>query len=852
MARIRGEALAGGAALLLLTAAALSLAPVAGATARRSNVAPSSTGRTRPLQADGHGNLFVADELVVRFKPEVSAARRADIRRELGTPIKRPIPIPGAELLTVEAGEVPGAVAALSRRPDVRYAEPNYASPLSSTPNDPRFGDQWGLHNVGQTVTTPGGSSATGTPDADIDAPEAWDISQGSDQVTVAIVDTGVAYDHPDLAPQIWNNPGETGLDGAGHDKRSNGVDDDGNGYRDDWRGYDFFDSDNDPWDVDGHGTNVASIVGARGNDAYGVTGVNWHVKLMPLRAGDVLSYDDAVAAAFAYAGRMGVKVVQASVGTTNSSLVSDTIAGAPNTLFVVAAGNEGQNLETSPDFPCSFNAPNLVCVAATDLSDNLTSFSNYGEQTVDLAAPGDFALGAAPAYQTLFSDDFETDIAGRWVTGGTNNTWARTTSASSGGSYSLTDSPAGNYLNNTNSWARTANRVNLTGKQGCRLDYELRLDVQPPPAPGRYYDALFVEGSTNGSSWSVVDAEVYSEPQFFPVTIDLSRYDGQQVYLRFRLESDGSVARDGAYVDDVSVRCRDTYSGDEFSFYRGTSQAAPHVAGVAALVLATQPGASMEYLRDQLLRTVDIKSSLVGKTVTGGRVNAHNALADTGHPRPRGATPVRVALVPSYVPCMAPNRSHGAPLSYGSCSPPTQNSPYLTVGTPDANGASANSIGSLELDVKPGQPGPPDDSDVLAKLSITDVRCRSGSGVSTCGSSNTAGGPDYTGQVFVQLALRLTDRFNAPSGSSSFSESATTQDFYFFVTGSCQQTSDVSVGATCSANTSFNALEGGTVLDSKRAIEQVSQVVVGDGGSDGTASTAPNYAFATQGLFVP
>jgi subtilisin family serine protease len=309
------------------------------------------------------------------------------VRSSVGGRAPRDLGVPGLELLSLPAGsDVDAAVKALRARPDVLYAEPNLRYAISGSPNDPYFSSLWGLNNYGQTVRY-----RTGTSDADIDAPEAWAETTGTNTL-VAIVDTGVDFTHPDLSPNLWTNPGETGTDANGHDRRTNGVDDDGSGRIDDWRGWDFADGDNNPTDGHGHGTHVSGTVAARGNNSLGVTGVSWTARVMPLRVLDDngIGYDSDITAAFAYAARMGAKVVNASLGGSGySSAMRDAIAQASNTLFVFAAGNSSSDNDVDPTYPCSYSPANIVCVAATDSNDDLASFSNYGRSSVDIGAPG-------------------------------------------------------------------------------------------------------------------------------------------------------------------------------------------------------------------------------------------------------------------------------------------------------------------------------------------------------------------------------------------------------------------------------------------------------------------------------
>ena len=215
-------------------------------------------------------------------------------------------------------------------------------------------------------------------------------------------------------------------------------------------------------------------------------------------------------------------------------------------------------------------------------------------------------------------------------------------------------------------------------------------------------------------------------------------------------------------------------------------------------------------------------------------------AIADddhTGYVRPKGASPLRAALVPAYAACASPNRSHGPPLAFGSCNPPQQVSSELTVGSPDANGAAANSIGSVRLTALVGIPSTPEDeADMRVATSITDVR-------------RSADFEDYTGEVQVVLTARLTDRL----GSGSGDESQTTEDFAFRVTVPCAATGSATIGSTCALTTTADSLMPGAVPEGKRSIWALGRVQVNDGGPDSDADTlGGNMLFATQGVFVP
>jgi hypothetical protein len=222
--------------------------------------------------------------------------------------------------------------------------------------------------------------------------------------------------------------------------------------------------------------------------------------------------------------------------------------------------------------------------------------------------------------------------------------------------------------------------------------------------------------------------------------------------------------------------------------------------------------------------------------------------LASATHPRPKGATPLRVSIVPSFKPCTSPNRTHGAPLAFPSCAPPVQTSTYLTVGSPDANGAAANSVASIRLDVQAGVPGPPEDSDVLIKSSGSDIRCTPAGGASVCATANAADGPDYSGELQGPATIRISDHYIGPN----LNEAATVQDIPFPVNATCVATTSTSIGGLCTANTSANAAVPGSVKDTQRAVVEIQQLQINDGGADGTVATPDNTLFGVQGIFIP
>jgi len=315
------------------------------------------------------------------------------------------------------------AIDKLMSNPNVEYAEKNYIYHAETIPNDPHFFLQWGLHNTGQSG---------GTADADIDAPEAWDIFTGSSDITIAIIDTGIDYAHVDLQANIWMNPGETG-----QGKEFDGIDNDNNGFVDDWRGWDFVNHDNDPMDdfyPIYHGTHVAGITGAHGNNGMGIAGVCWNVKLMPLKSLNYMGGGDTAQAiaAIDYAISMGAKVMNASWGgpSYSASLLSAIgRAQANGVLFIAAAGNAippspPSNNDLTPNYPSSYDLDNIIAILSTDHNDNKSDFSNYGFYSVDLGAPGgsDSTQSSYNIYSTIPNNGFRflsgTSMATPFVSG--------------------------------------------------------------------------------------------------------------------------------------------------------------------------------------------------------------------------------------------------------------------------------------------------------------------------------------------------------------------------------------------------------------------------------------------------
>ncbi|HEX5602694.1 MAG TPA: S8 family serine peptidase [Pyrinomonadaceae bacterium] len=414
--------------LALLVVASVSF-PVRSGAQRQTTTA--TTPRKRQRQ-----QMFVPGEVLVRYRTESMAKSKGasmriaahdgrlfslNLKRTPGSDL-----LPGLRLARVAPEETLDAVTALRQQPDVLDAEPNYILKADVTPNDPRFlaNDQYALGLIG--------------------APQAWDTrtgSTGAGRVVIGVIDQGIDFNHPDLAANIWINPGEIA---------NNGIDDDGNGFIDDVRGFNFVKNDGVTFSgsaTEDHASHVAGIAGAVGNNNIGVAGVNWSVGLMSLRFLDEDGFGDTLHAidAIQYARTMrnlwvstggtkgaNIRVLNASFGGALFSqqfLEAINQANTAGLLFVAAAGNVDNgtlepNNDLIPHFPSNFDAPNIISVAASNAGDALTGFSHFGATTVDIAAPGNAILSTTPGNTYQFFSG--TSMAAPQVSGAAALLWAQ------------------------------------------------------------------------------------------------------------------------------------------------------------------------------------------------------------------------------------------------------------------------------------------------------------------------------------------------------------------------------------------------------------------------------------------
>ncbi|GAB1400744.1 hypothetical protein MASR2M79_19740 [Aminivibrio sp.] len=492
----------------------------------------------------------------------------------------------------------------LSADPRVQLVEPNYIGHLFGvSPNDQYFDRQWGLQNSG---------AGGGTAGADISAANAWTIRTSAPEKIVAVIDSGVNASHPDLAANMWR-------DAAGK------------------CGYDFLNDDDDPEDDNGHGTHVAGIIGAVGNNAIGVCGVAWNVKIIALKIGDGIGrvFGDSELKAYEWVlakKKEGVDIVavNASYGGFGSSEITKlaiAALGDENIVYVAAAGNFGINIDILPTYPASYNLPNILSVAATDKNDNLASFSNYGTTTVDLAAPGDGIWSTVMGYEhgagDLFFDDMEAG-PGKWVTSadvGSVDSWAISADVSGTEHFWTSGYQADNVSRLT-----VSEDIDLSGTAAKPLILAANIKATMlDPDNAKNSDKLSFQFSKDGgNSWKeMLSISGNTGNDGVPVYQSISpEYRTDSFRFRF-VFSTGTVpvsGKTGVFLDNIGI-------GESTSTYGekgGTSMAAPFVTGAVALVAAQFPGQSPIA---RILENTDPLPSLQGKVATGGRLNLYKAL---------------------------------------------------------------------------------------------------------------------------------------------------------------------------------------------------------------------------------
>jgi thermitase len=582
-----------------------------------------------PVPTWAAASQYVPGEVLVKFKSTVSAQERTAAVTVQGHSVLANVQQLGWVHAKIGVGQtVETALTAYQSDPNVEYVQPNYIYHTTAVPNDPQYSQLWAFKNTGQPIdnslTQPPSSTifATHNPGAsgnDMNIELAWDnVITDCSSVVVAVLDSGVNYNQEDLAANMWDG-------GLAHPKH----------------GDDFVDNDNDPMDLNGHGTHVAGIIGAVGNNAKGTTGVCQKASIMAVRVLDATGSGKTadIIQGISFAATNGAKVINMSLsgGGVFDQAFSDAIANAQShdIAVVVAAGNAGSNNDIVPLYPCNFTQPNLVCVAALDQAYELASFSNFGATSVHVGAPGTNILSTWAGAATAIKDNFHTGSALNWTTN--DSVWAyKVVTLMSGPADALVNPatfPSGTYANSADN--RVYKPFTLGAFDAATLNFFAQVTIQPNDSLNVNYRSggsdpfaggvLLLGGS--GTTGGIV-----------PFSFDLSPCLSATCSVGFQLLSDASDTGQGAGILAFSIQTLQLNT-TSYNTISGTSMATPEVAGLATMLRAYNPQFTYADTVNAIKNGGRSVVALAGKTTSGKAVDVMSSLAYINPPTGLTAT---------------------------------------------------------------------------------------------------------------------------------------------------------------------------------------------------------------------
>lgn len=619
--------------------------------------ASETPARPADVAAPTPPTTFASGQIIVVWEEGASRGEKAAARDDAEVDSSASLGSGEFQLVETQPGQTTAdALAELRSDPAVAIAERDALVSPALTPTDPLFNQLWALQNTGAEVDSFSGSVAG----SDINATNAWNqfgspfVGLPGAGAVVADIDSGYRFEGSELGSVVWTNPGEI---------PGNGKDDDGDGYVDDVHGYDFVGAsadspseDADPTDDNsisgGHGVHTAGTIGAAGNNAEGITGVAMDARIMPLRVcanstkssppNSLACPISSIIAAINFAGAHGARVANISLTSKSASAATrEALAKNPGTLYVISAGNDAKDNDAEAHYPCNYNPAtetsvpgaidNVVCVAATNQADQLASFSDWGKNSVDLAAPGTEILSTYSFADLLgiAGENFQTeDFNSKWTAGGDGG-FGRTKEGlltSFGMSDSPEEAPVANSVRESTLTAAVAVPASYSN---CRFEGRRFVSLLGKGGKnGIFTQEIIKEGSPTPLFKSQPGNTAGSEMQAFR-TETISGMAGNSVKIRFRYEAgEAPEASNGVWLDDLSLICYQPPSfAPAYAFLQGTSMAAPQVSGTAALLFSLHPNATVTGVRKALLAGVVARPTLTNKTVSGGRLDANLAL---------------------------------------------------------------------------------------------------------------------------------------------------------------------------------------------------------------------------------
>jgi thermitase len=593
---------------------------------------PAFAGPMVPDLTRRNSPSYVPDEVLVKFRTSVASfERKASITARSGA-LVADLGMGGWTRVKAGAGQtVDQAIAAYQNDPNVEVVQPNFIYHIAAVPNDPSYNQLWAFKNTGQIITgdftQPPGSALTytlnnpGTAGDDMNIEPAWDLITdcSGTYAVVAVIDTGVNYNQQDLSVNMWSSPTYP------------------------HHGFNFVDNNSDPMDKHGHGTHVAGIIGASGNNSLGTTGVCWKASIMAIRVLDASGSGTTatITQGVNFAVAQGAKVINMSIeGVGADPALSSAITAALNkdVVVVVAAGNEGANNNTTATYPCNYTQKNLICVAALDQSYQLANFSNYGTISVDVGAPGANILSTWAGTSGLITDmlnsgwTFTTTTSGGWA-----SKQFAVSSVLTGFLVDPSNFPNGTYKASTDD--RVYKSFDLTGQDAASLQFVASIDV----ISGDYFRVGYkaaggdpFSGGTIALEETNLDTNLDANLYVILLGADVSDCISANCSIGFQLKSVPSFVLKGK---GVALSFLDTLPGmslgietlalntSSYNTINGTSMAAPEVAGLAAMLRAYNPEFTAMDVVNAIKNGGRPTPSLANKTSTGNAIDVMSSL---------------------------------------------------------------------------------------------------------------------------------------------------------------------------------------------------------------------------------